>query len=520
MRGETETKTLWIDALCINQEDEVEKETQILLMGDIYQKCASCWIWLGETNSKTQSDAVEEILKSWASNEHLYININFDGRFVRVVTDLTRRKWFSRIWTVQESILPKELIIFYGSRRIPWTVFEKAAKNVRRHLTDSSRCCSSHNDTANPYMKDVNDFLHAILTISRSRKILHGKQSQNSDSWRSEILTCLHNYRNRNATQAQDKIFGLYGLVDSKGREIVKLGLGLSAEEAYITLCMEHINKTGSLQVLQYVLWSTEPSKLAKPLPTWVPDWTLAIPEPRYQKFRIDRYSIYKANGGRKSQPKFDLAAGTMADYGVCCGVVAKVGSGRLAEWSEDLTRGGNKKRSWSSGFGKKKEKGQSIPKDWVRIADLASFKDKLKARTDFWRTLIMDTIGESADPSITSLRKALDGDYKQYEKLLTKVMKGTGWPADTDRIYLALETATLLRRFFVIDDGQFGIGPARMREKDMIYIMKGGRCPLVLRSSGQNGRYSFIGDCFLVGVMWAEAAAKLDSSAAEMICI
>lgn len=39
--------TLWIDALCINQKDNSEKNTQLLLMRQIYEKANSTLVWLG-----------------------------------------------------------------------------------------------------------------------------------------------------------------------------------------------------------------------------------------------------------------------------------------------------------------------------------------------------------------------------------------------------------------------------------------------------------------------------------------
>ncbi|OTA83788.1 hypothetical protein M434DRAFT_61644, partial [Hypoxylon sp. CO27-5] len=44
---------LWIDAICINQKDEVEKTGQILLMGNIYKKASSVCIWLGRGDRQT-----------------------------------------------------------------------------------------------------------------------------------------------------------------------------------------------------------------------------------------------------------------------------------------------------------------------------------------------------------------------------------------------------------------------------------------------------------------------------------
>jgi hypothetical protein len=47
-RLEDETRTLWIDAICSNQDDNLEKNTQIPLMRRIYEGAHFTLIWLGE----------------------------------------------------------------------------------------------------------------------------------------------------------------------------------------------------------------------------------------------------------------------------------------------------------------------------------------------------------------------------------------------------------------------------------------------------------------------------------------
>lgn len=47
--GEGQVLTIWVDAICINQKDEREKEGQLPLMGEIYTWASKVWIWLGPT---------------------------------------------------------------------------------------------------------------------------------------------------------------------------------------------------------------------------------------------------------------------------------------------------------------------------------------------------------------------------------------------------------------------------------------------------------------------------------------
>jgi hypothetical protein len=48
LRYSNRPRTLWVDAVSINQENDREKCHQIALMGDIYRKATKVLIWLGE----------------------------------------------------------------------------------------------------------------------------------------------------------------------------------------------------------------------------------------------------------------------------------------------------------------------------------------------------------------------------------------------------------------------------------------------------------------------------------------
>lgn len=48
LRQRKTPRTVWIDAICINQDDTDERNCQVLLMRDIYSKAQQVCIWLGE----------------------------------------------------------------------------------------------------------------------------------------------------------------------------------------------------------------------------------------------------------------------------------------------------------------------------------------------------------------------------------------------------------------------------------------------------------------------------------------
>ena len=53
---------MWIDQICINQTDIEERDSQVLLMRDIYEHAARVQIWLGEATSDPPSSLAFDLL--------------------------------------------------------------------------------------------------------------------------------------------------------------------------------------------------------------------------------------------------------------------------------------------------------------------------------------------------------------------------------------------------------------------------------------------------------------------------
>lgn len=88
----------WIDYLCINQDDSLERAAQVALMGALYQKAHRTLVWLGEGTSDVRG--ASELLKSLAGDlpdsENVGSQLDYDGISPEKWRAL--RHWMGRPW--------------------------------------------------------------------------------------------------------------------------------------------------------------------------------------------------------------------------------------------------------------------------------------------------------------------------------------------------------------------------------------------------------------------------------------
>ena len=143
LTDEGEYRTLWIDQICINQKDETEKKTQLLLMGEIYKRAIDVLVWLGDPphgvlNVPGYLGRMTGIIKKMERNAAqlrsflppLLAGLPIDNDPVwAIMDDILQKEWYSRVWTLQEAVLGKRLVVYYGSNILDWEFIQKLYLN-------------------------------------------------------------------------------------------------------------------------------------------------------------------------------------------------------------------------------------------------------------------------------------------------------------------------------------------------------------------------------------------------------
>ncbi|KAJ4130531.1 hypothetical protein NW754_009582 [Fusarium falciforme] len=125
------TRYLWIDAICINQRDALEKRHQLPLMPDIYTRATLVIGHLGGRNTLPIGDFMNRLRQNIAQGEDLVFD-TFDGSNATMweaLFGILAQLYWGRAWIFQEVVLAKSLLLIYGTACLQWKDLASVAKH-------------------------------------------------------------------------------------------------------------------------------------------------------------------------------------------------------------------------------------------------------------------------------------------------------------------------------------------------------------------------------------------------------
>ncbi|KAK4501256.1 hypothetical protein PRZ48_007063 [Zasmidium cellare] len=116
----------WIDSICINQRDAVEKARQVSIMGHIYFQASQVVAYVGEADNPSRI-VVEKAKKQPPDT--------VTAHDARALLAFLQRPWFHRTWVIQEVLLARKIDIRVGRDVLPWSSFESYYSRVAESAT-------------------------------------------------------------------------------------------------------------------------------------------------------------------------------------------------------------------------------------------------------------------------------------------------------------------------------------------------------------------------------------------------
>ncbi|KAF7192199.1 hypothetical protein HII31_06585 [Pseudocercospora fuligena] len=222
--------TAWVDAICINQTDQVEKGEQVSIIGAIYVAAEEVVIVLGKPTANTDRVFTPSDL-----------SLSSFPMFDRGIIEILSHKYWLRAWILQEVGLANKIRLVCGNAEYRPPDFDALA--IALHKGRKNNFESYAGEKALESISTTYD-----RALESPLKIL-GRTSRAQCSDPRDAL-----YSKRELLQDPE----LIGYPD----------YSISANELFIRFAMNNV-KTGRLDILHHTL-----GKRDKRLPSWVPDWT------------------------------------------------------------------------------------------------------------------------------------------------------------------------------------------------------------------------------------------------------
>ncbi|KAI0166875.1 HET-domain-containing protein [Hypoxylon sp. FL1284] len=552
-------RTLWIDAICINQADIAERNMSVPLMRGIYSNaaCTACFLGSREKTTPDLYAMMEDLAKEAKELQADGRPNNFDAfpSFIRhfshnptrtsladkyngdlTVNYLVMRSWWHRVWTVQEMVLSQNAVLMIGRHAIKWeTICLAVDHGFNLQIWMTSDLGFILDPVVVPYLT-----MRALTNRRRLQSLEH--KSPSSQTVASDLLHLLIHCRHRRSTDPRDKVYGVLGLlrdaqsdvVAAKGSTSLQIKPDYTHPVAYVfrNTTESIISHMNSLDIL-----GTCPPSTRRGLPSWVTDWsvTTAIGSPLTYNSLDERRETH-ATKRTAAQVHFPHDGVTMVLSGhtlTTVGELAQV----LPSTNEKIP---DQYQSYSNihNFAWW-EKTIFVLKCLKLLHDNAGYFmsiygvlfawSKFAAAhpptnpshdpgSVFWQTICAGSYknGSVAETEalyrkwvhiLKPVREFMEGypgiHYYVPEIAFAKLIYGISWE-DYGEFWMHLNCSRH-RRIGRAANGRLCLLPESARVGDEIFLARGGSVPLVKRPDG-TGYSMFVGEAYIFGIMDGEA--------------
>ena len=461
LRSTEVSRTLWIDAISIDQENIEERGAQVLRMGTIYTEASMVIVWLGPA---TQSSDVGFAALKWlgtqvelADNGWWYqspnarnISLDLDQPLPftpvqwEAIKDVLKLSWFSRLWVIQEvSLASPQSYLQCGQDQISY-------HDLRRALAALVERAGVPNEISY-VLNDKNDTLYGPGCRT--------------------VCNVLSTSRQHACSDPRDKIYGMLGFLGPKLRDAIGPSYSRDFKEVYQNFFRTYCRSTKRLDLLSQC-WFVEETNV---MPTWVPDWRahprlFRRPDLGWQAagmspadYRLPNTSTLSATGVWQDAVAYAHAPAREDDWDHLRALLREIQPDSLGD-STYVT-------------------GETMCDAWTRTLTVGAYHERMASM-------------------------GYDSFQIWQEKVLQLLKLRTNGP-ELDSAVESLGNSNIdnleCMSYFATSQGYFGFGPTTIRPDDRICILLGLFTPLIVRPVSQSS-YRVMGWCYVHGLMDSEA--------------
>lgn len=246
VRKPTTDRTIWVDSICVNQDDTDERSHQVDMMKEIYARAFTVLVYLGgeSADDGRSSDLAMSLL---GQPDRLKNPHQLDECETTSLKRLFGRPYFRRMWIVQEVALAKTIEFHCGSAT---TYVSKFAGNPLEAIIGSQ--------VAPPWLR------HSKQTV-----IKLPRRPTTSQAY--QILSLIFDTALCDCKDDRDRIFALFSLLNPSHKERLRADYNLSTAQVYAGIAT-YLARNGFLWGVLMLAPRLAPNNCPG-LPSWVPQW-------------------------------------------------------------------------------------------------------------------------------------------------------------------------------------------------------------------------------------------------------
>ena len=488
-RSSVRQRALWVDAICINQNDIEERERQIGIMGLIYSYATEVLIWLGD-----EPDNVEEAFKLIAKFENeldmqdpefihsMHQVTSSNSTLWRAFSSILNKSWFTRAWVVQEVVLAAHAQVFCGSQTSTWDALSKTVNWIFDNNLDSWQQGLAH------------------LAVSRIT-LIQKLWRKNEGPTDGPIILLLDLFKYTESTESRDKVYAFLSLTSDT--PYFSPNYRISCEELYTSVAVRHLDSDFSY-VLCCVDCSINNSGLR--LPSWVPNWEATNIQSAHRiSLQFSKFWGFKAAAETHAQWTYSEHDQVLSVTGFVFDTILQT-----AEYLYDTTQNSSfGLEDFHDKFGNMKSRFQ----EFDEIAALSGVRPGMNISEDSYsRLFIMNQPIKLENSTYPSDQLHRIGYQATREILLhlDDIISGNMKLEDindfatTDAYLNAINKTIIYKRLCATKRHHLGWLPEAGAVGDLVCIFYGAGVPFILRPTG-NSCYKLIGPCYIQGMMYGE---------------
>jgi hypothetical protein len=520
-------RIFWIDAICINQADEVEKEQQVKKMYEIYKNARQVVVWLGPTtpDSIKALDFAETIYRCfdpaaerleeerWSeypdSQKRLrqvesLLAAQYASSWVALHRILSRR-WWERAWVLQELVTARKATVCCGDVSLPWVVIGVGILICR----DSHHAVLSLGITVETEIGTC-QYDWPAEHIERAFDILVRREMKQEDdpevyNESKSLSSWLSGNRHRACRMPHDKIYSILGLLNKPFQEAIQPNYQITIESLHQSVVKAYVKISSRLDLICH----SQHSNIQGYQPSWVPDWSRPEKATIFSELPMNQLSDEPLFANAVSN--FPDNGNILAAQGVRIGIIKQT---RL-EFSvlDDL-----RKQRWISGTCST-ETADSVSTICNETDAPAWWYFEASAERIFLPAIDnLDPCDEQWDNHLDLFFEMLRLEWYPsgsdwYERLSSQppVQSQKQRLEDFEVFYSHLQGLMKSRTIFETEELQIGIALDFAEQGDIVCKLLGCHVPVILRP-GSDNCFSFIGDAYVYKLLESEIVDELEA--------